>query len=82
MRSYGKFLNTYKCLKFYKFHKFGNFLIANDGAKDEFVMVSNWHFYFQKTRLCFGVFTLCDLHEMYWLFKFNRFFKWKLSLMQ
>lgn len=71
---------VYNNLRFYKFNTFKNILIANDGTKDEFIIVSDWNYRLPNNyNLHFDIWTLVDLHQMYWLFKFRNYFKKKNS---
>ena len=74
-RNYFKMLRIYENLKFYKFEKKGSLLIANDNTKDEFVVISDWHFRLNDENMCFDVWVLADLHKLYWLCKFHNYFK-------
>ena len=75
LRNYSKMSKIYNNLKFYKFEKKGQILIANERTKDEFVVVSDWHFRISDKIMCFDVWMLADLHELYWLYKFHKHFK-------
>ena len=77
-RNYRTINKVYENLRFYKFKSFKNIMIANDGTKDEFVIVSEWNYRLPNNfTLYFDIWTLVDLHNLYWLFKFRNFFKEK-----
>jgi hypothetical protein len=84
-RNYNKFSKVYKNLRFYKFHKHGNMLLANERSKDEFIIFTDWYPYrerlLQKYKISemdiinFDVWCLVDLHKLYWVIKFHNYFK-------
>jgi hypothetical protein len=75
LRNYYKMSEIYKNLRFYKFYKKANLLIANENTKDEFIVISDWHFRLNDQNMCFDVWALADLHKLYWLYKFHNYFK-------
>ena len=75
-RNYHKFSTVYKNLRFYKFHKHGNMLIANERSKDEFIIFSDWYYKISEGNIInFDVWCLVDLHKLYWVMKFHNYFK-------
>jgi hypothetical protein len=76
-RNFSKMSVVYNNLKFYRFEKIGDLYIANERTKDEFVVISDWNFRISDEILCFDVWALADLHQLYWLFKFHNYFKTK-----
>jgi len=77
-RNYFKFESVYKNLKFYKFKKHGSIYIANERSKDELIIISYWNYMIsEKIKLNFDIWTLVDLHKLYWLVKFNNYFRKK-----
>lgn len=74
-RNYSKMSKIFNNLKFYKFEKKGSLLIANERTKDEFVIISDWNFRVNDRNMCFDIWALTDLHELYWLTKFHNYFK-------
>jgi hypothetical protein len=72
LREYSKYSNPFHQLKFMRFEKKFNLLIANENSKDEFVIISPWNFTISsKTFLQFDIWTMIDLHKLYWIVKFN-----------
>ena len=75
-RNYHKFSTVYKNLRFYKFHKHGNMLIANERSKDEFIIFSDWYYKISEGNIInFDVWCLVDLHKLYWVMKFHNYFE-------
>ena len=85
-RNYHKFSTVYKNLRFYKFYKHGNMIIANERCKDEFIIFSDVCYPYhqrllQKYKISemdiinFDVWCLVDLHRLYWVMKFHNYFK-------
>ena len=80
LNNYMKISTVFNDLKFYKFKSFRDLLIANDGTKDEFVVVSDWHYRLPNNFILhLDIWTLVDFHQLYWLFKFRNYFKDKNS---
>ena len=59
-------------IRFYRFENLFKMKIANDGAKNEFIVFSDFRFKISHdTYLQFDIWTLLDLHKLYWIFKFR-----------
>ena len=57
---------------FYRFENLFQMKIANDGAKNEFIVFSDFRYKIDsQTYLQFDIWTLMDLHKLYWIFKFR-----------
>jgi hypothetical protein len=59
-------------MKFMNFVKRSGILIANENTNEEFVIISDWNFCISPKRyLQFDIWTLIDLHKLYWIFSQN-----------
>lgn len=77
-KNYHFFKKIFDNLKFYKFKKEGDLIIANERAKDEFISFPGYKFKLSEGKyLQFDVWMIVDLHELYWFLKFTNFFKKK-----
>ena len=75
-RSYQNFKKIFDNLKFYKFRKEGEMIIANERAKDEFIVFPGPKFKLSQDKfLHFDIWMLADFHELYWFLKFRNYFK-------
>lgn len=75
IKNFSKIQRIYNNLKFYKFKSHGNLMIANEGTKDEFVVINDWNFRLPENQnIHFDIWALVDLHRLYWLLKFNDYF--------
>ena len=64
---------VYNKLEFFKFEKSKNLWIANENSKEEFVVVNrNYYRFNNDTVINFDIWTLVDLHKLFWYIKFNR----------
>jgi len=69
---YSIYKKSYRNLQYMYFRKNDNMLIANENAKDEFVIFSEWRFtIYPKKFLQFDIWKIIDLHKFYWLIKFR-----------
>lgn len=72
LRDYSVYAISYHKMKFMNFVKRGRILIANENTNEEFVIISDWNFCISPKRyLQFDIWTLIDLHKLYWIFKFT-----------
>ena len=72
LRNYSKFNNAYRKLGSWNFSKFGKLHIANNDTNEEFVIISDWNYRISSTHnLQFDIWALFDIHQMFWLIKFN-----------
>ena len=72
-RDYHKYALTFYKMKFMIFHYNLGMLIANENTNEEFIIFSDWNFSISpKTFLQFDVWTLIDLHKLYWIVKFHK----------
>jgi hypothetical protein len=63
---------AYTNFKFYRFENLFKMKIANDGAKNEFIVFSDFNYKINyETYLQFDIWTLLDFHKLYWIFKFR-----------
>jgi hypothetical protein len=75
LKNFSKIQKVYNNLKFYRFKTHGSLIIANEGSKDEFVVVNDWNFRLPNDQnLHFDIWTLVDFHRLYWLIKFHNQF--------
>lgn len=72
MNDYHVFKKSYSKLNFMFFTKRGRILIANENSNEEFVILSSWNFNVAPNYfLQFDIWTLVDLHKLYWIIKFH-----------
>jgi hypothetical protein len=63
-------------MRFFRFEKHLNLLIANENTNEEFIIINNWNFVpIPGHSMNFDIWALIDFHKFYWLVKFNRKFK-------
>lgn len=63
---------AYENIRFYRFEDLFKMKIANNGAKNEFIVFSDFNYKINyETYLQFDIWTLLDLHKLYWIFKFR-----------
>jgi hypothetical protein len=76
LKDFNKIKMVYDNLNFYNFNKDGDILIANKGLKNQIICLNNWHFILPESFIImFDFWTLVDFHLLYWILKFNLFFK-------
>jgi hypothetical protein len=72
LNDYKKFSESYYKLTFMYFEKKLGFLIANENSKDEFLIFSEWNYSIApKMFLQFDIWSVVDLHRLYWIIKFH-----------
>lgn len=72
-RNFSSINKIFQNLKFFKFHTINNIKIANERSKDEFVIVSDSYFRINENFVInFDVWTIIDLHKLYWYLKFKK----------
>jgi len=63
---------AYRNIRFYRFENLFQMKIANNGTKNEFIVFSDFRYKIDsQTFLQFDIWTLMDLHKLYWIFKFR-----------
>ena len=72
LKDFSKYSYIFYKMKFMQFVNRGNLFIANEGSKDEFVIISDWNFRTYEFNLQFDIWTLIDFHKLFWILKFNR----------
>jgi hypothetical protein len=71
-RDYSKYYKVYQNLIRMQFNKNLNLLIANENTNQEFVIISDWNYVISpKCYVQFDIWSLVNLHQLYWLVKFH-----------
>ena len=72
LKKYSKYAKSFHNMSFMNFEKKSNLLIANENAKNEFIVISDWNFCIGHGEyLQFDIWALIDLHKLYWVIKFH-----------
>lgn len=72
LKDFKYFSEAYNKVMGMRFEKKCGILIANENTNEEFLVISEWNYKINPSiNLQFDIWTLIDLHKLFWIFKFR-----------